>query len=103
VLGFFNPSRGRVSGKGESVRGEDCKKSSPGSPPYTGDGSLRKYSPPTSRFDKGHVHDLVDDELDVVVDVVVHRGVIDPAGEALPDRLAHQPEPLRPTASRRRG
>jgi hypothetical protein len=57
---------------------------------------LRKYSPPTSRFDKGHVHDLVDDELDVVdhavddgldvvVDVVdhgvVHRGGIDPAGE----------------------
>lgn len=68
---------------------------------------MRKYSPPTSRFDKGHVHDLVDDELDVVVDVVdhvvVHRGVIDPAGEALPGRLAHQPGPLRPTAPRRRG
>jgi hypothetical protein len=57
--------------------------------------------------DKGHVHDLVDDERDVGVDVVdhgvVHRGVIDPAGEALPSRLAHRLGPPRPTASRRRG
>jgi hypothetical protein len=86
------------------VRGRDCKKSSPPAPPlYAGGGSLRKCSPPTSRFDKGHVHDLVGDEFGDESDVVVHRGVIDPAGEALPDRLAHQPEPLRPTASRRRG
>jgi hypothetical protein len=60
------------------VRGRDCKKSSPPAPPYTGGGSLRKCSPPTSRFDKGHVHDLVGDEFDVVVGVVVHRGVINP-------------------------
>jgi hypothetical protein len=92
VLGFFNPSRGRVSGGVDAGEGLQ-EVFPPGLPLYAGSGSLRKCSPPTSRFDKGHVHDLVGDEFDVVVDVVVHRGVIDPAGEALPGRLEHQPGP----------